>query len=236
MPIRRTDLFTFSLKFSVLKHKQCRHLKSRSSFRKFDSLIYQNFSLSTSASLSDLMQSTTFELNSEDVEDFDEDSDGMFWNEETQDIDAYKNPCGTSFVDWKSGMIEISEGVFKKVRQAPADDAKQIKLQRARVTYHRNLYVENEDQPFDSTYLNGKSDEICLALKTGTYLEGILEALESMKEGEQSLFIISYMKMFRELGCAPRVSFYKILNHSSLNLFPNYRSKLRPIFFVKSKS
>lgn len=181
------------------------------------------------------MQSTTFELNSHDIEDFEEESDGMFWNEETQDIDAYKNPCGTSFVDWMSEMIEISEGVFKKVRQAPADDAKEINLQRTRVTYHRNLYVENEDHPFDSTYLNGKSDEICLSLKAGNYLQGIIEALESMKEGEQSLFIISYKKMFRELGCAPRVSYNNILNHSSANLFLNFRSKPRPIFFVKLK-
>lgn len=153
------------------------------------------------------MEATTFELNSiDDAEDIDEDIDGPVWNVDNQNADAYKNPCGTSFIDWKKEMIEISEGIFKKVLKPPTSDAKMINLQRTRVTYHRNLYLENEDQPFDSTYLNGKTGEICLALKRGNYLEGILDALSSMKEGEQSLFIVTYKKMFKELGCAPRVS------------------------------
>lgn len=173
------------------------------------------------------MAGTTFELNSRDNhEEFDEEIDGMFWNEDNEDLENYKNPCTTSFDEWKLEMIEVLPGVHKKVIKQAPESAKQIDLSRTRITYHRNLYIEGEDHPFDSTCkykvyswsetceiiifmfldLNGKTDEICIPLKSGTYLEGFLEALETMKEGEQSLFIVCYQKMFKELGCPPRVS------------------------------
>jgi FKBP-type peptidyl-prolyl cis-trans isomerase len=132
----------------------------------------------------------------------------MFWTTE-EDSDKYKNPCDTSFAKWQAAMTEICDGVYKKVQKEPSNDAKEVNLNRHRITYHRNMYLEGEDHPFDSTYLNGKTDEVCLPLKSDGYLDGFLEALKSMKEGEQSLFLISYKKMFKELGCPPRVGFIK---------------------------
>lgn len=128
----------------------------------------------------------------------------MFWADE-DNANMYRNPCETSFENWKLEMVEIADGVFKKVLSA-GNDAKKVDLKRSRVIYHRNMYIEGAEHPFDSTYLNGKSDEICLSLDRGNYLEGFLEALETMNEGEQSLFVISYKKMFKELGCGLRVS------------------------------
>jgi FKBP-type peptidyl-prolyl cis-trans isomerase len=151
------------------------------------------------------MKGTTFELTSRTAPDIDDEESSMFWDED-RDPDQYKNPCATSFTEWKTSMIEVSEGVFKKVQKQPADDAKEVDMNRHRISYHRNMYLEGEDHPFDSTYLNGKSDEVCLPLRKDEYLEGFLEALSTMKEGEQSLFVISYKKMFKELGCPPRVS------------------------------
>lgn len=125
------------------------------------------------------------------------------WTDE-DNADLYRNPCETSFEDWKKEMTEISEGVFKKVVVA-GDESKAVDLKRTRVTYHRNMYQQDEDHPFDSTYLNGKTDEVCLPINPGNYLEGFLEALATMHQGEQSMFIISYKKMFKELGCGLRV-------------------------------
>lgn len=161
------------------------------------------------------MQGTTFELTSR-TPNVDEDDTGedLFWDE-NEDPDKYKNPCATSFLDWKATMTEISEGVFKKVQKQPADGAKEVDMNRHRITYHRNMYLEGEDHPFDSTYLNGKTDEVCLPLKNEDLLEGFQEALASMKQGEQSLFVISYKKMFKELGCPPRVSILLVLSYAS---------------------
>lgn len=164
--------------------------------------------LSSITRCSELMKGAMFELcNSEhDKPVLDDDEiDGMFWNEEA-DVDAYKNPCETSFANWKKSMIEISDGVYKKILKTAPVEAKAVEIERQRITYHRNFYIEGEDAPFDSTYLSGEPDEICLPIKGGIYLDGFLEALGSMKEGEQSLFVVSYKKMFKELGCKPRVS------------------------------
>lgn len=134
----------------------------------------------------------------------------MNWTEEDQPH-TYQNPCSVSFNEWKKEMVEVSEGVFKKVVKQPVPDAKVIDLTRTRVTYHRNMYQELQEYPFDSTYLNGKTDELCLATNNGSYLLGFLKAIESMKEGEKSMFIVSYKMMFKELGCIPRVGFYSSL-------------------------
>lgn len=156
---------------------------------------------------SDLTRGTTFELTSSVSAGIEEEEGNMFWGED-EDPDRFKNPCdNSSFDELKSAMTEISEGIFKQVQKPPAEDAKEVDMKRHRITYHRNMYLEGEDHPFDSTHLNGKADEVCLPLKKDEYLDGFLEALASMKEGEQSLFVISYKKMFKELGCPPRVSF-----------------------------
>lgn len=102
-------------------------------------------------------------------------------------------------------MTEVLPCVWKKILKRPAKDAAKIDLLRTRVIYHRNFYVEGEDLPFDSTYLKNKKDTICLSLNEGLHLPGFLQALETMKEGERSYFIIGYQQMFKELGCPPRV-------------------------------
>lgn len=155
------------------------------------------------------MKGTTFELSSEPMFSSlsDEEEEDMFWDKE-QDPNTFKSPCVTSLMELKASMAEISDGIFKRIEKKPEQGAKKVDLDRQRITYHRNMYSEGEDYPFDSTYLNGETDEVCLPLKKDSYLEGFLEALSSMKEGEQSLFVISYKKMFKELGCPPRVRFF----------------------------
>lgn len=154
------------------------------------------------------MQGTELEFSSSQInEDCEFDEQEMFWNID-DNADKYKSPCETSFTDWRKKMTKISEGVYKEVCTMPADDAKTINPNSQRITYHRNMYFEEDEHPFDSTHLNGKTDVICVPLNPNkVYLEGILEALATMKEGEKSLFLIGYMKMFKEHGCPPRVNF-----------------------------
>lgn len=154
------------------------------------------------------MKGVTFEINSKNTEfDDQEEIEGMFWTDMDDDLAKYTNPCSTHFADLKRDMTEVSTGVFKKVLKKPAEDALAVDLNRTRVTYHRNFYEELAEHPFDSTYLNGKPDEIFLPLENNRrYLDGFMEAISTMRKGEHSLFIISYKKMFGPLGCPPRVS------------------------------
>lgn len=155
------------------------------------------------------MKGVTFEINSKNHEnDVIEDIGLSYWPDlDNDDLDKYKNPCSVTFAELKKDMAQIGDGIVKKVLKKPAEGANDIDLSRNRVTYHRNFYEELAEHPFDSTYLNGKPDVICLPLdNTYGYLDGFLEAISTMKKGEHSLFIISYKKMFGPLGCPPRVS------------------------------
>lgn len=113
-------------------------------------------------------------------------------------------PLDTPFNELKLKMENEIEDVWKKVYKEAPKNAISVDLSRHRVTYHRNLYMEEDSHPFDSTWLNGRP-HIINPHETNQYLEGILDALSTMKEGEQSYFVISYRKMFKEQGCEPRV-------------------------------
>lgn len=157
----------------------------------------------------DIMKGVTFEINSKMLDDDEqEELDGMFWTDvNDDDMEKYRNPCSTPFDELKQEMTHVAVGIVKKVLKKPAEGAKAVDLNRTRVTYHRNFYMEFAEHPFDSTYLNGRPDEMFLPLDNNRrYLDGFLEAISTMQNGEQSLFIISYKKMFGPLGCPPRVS------------------------------
>ncbi|XP_070491440.1 inactive peptidyl-prolyl cis-trans isomerase shutdown-like [Chironomus tepperi] len=113
-------------------------------------------------------------------------------------------PLDTPFNELKLKMDNVIQDVWKKVYKEAPKNAISVDLSRHRVTYHRNLYMEEDSHPFDSTWLNGKP-HIINPHETNQYLEGILDAISTMKEGEQSYFVISYRKMFKEKGCEPRV-------------------------------
>lgn len=146
---------------------------------------------------------TMFDIDTNDEETFyDASNDVDFANFENSE--EHLIPLETPFSELKTKMEVTSEGVWKKIYKEAKKDAELVDFSKHRVTYHRNLYQETESHPFDSTWLNGKPD-IISPNDTHCILEGILDALSTMKEGEQSYFILSYSKMFKENGCEPRV-------------------------------
>lgn len=116
-------------------------------------------------------------------------------------------PLETPFNELKLKMDNVIQDVWKKIYIDAPKTAVSIDLSRHQVTYHRNLYMEADSHPFDSTWLNKKPD-IINPNEIEKYLEGILDAISTMKEGEQSYFIISYRKMYKAKGCEPRVMPY----------------------------
>jgi hypothetical protein len=175
------------------------------------------------------MESTEMDLENEE-------DDGPTWNN-SEKLAQHLNPCKVSFEEMKKSMVEVYNGVWKKVMSPAPENALQADLSCHRVAIRYSMYQEKEEEPFDSNFITGKYVEISL----NSYqrpLEGFVEALSSMCEGEHSLFIITYKKMFRETGCPPRVSLsYLIIDcFNTLNVFLiiSCRLKKNPISFVIS--
>jgi FK506-binding protein 6 len=132
------------------------------------------------------------------------------FSDEELDFTSYDNaekhfiPYDKPFDELKKNMLEVLPDVYKKVVREGKRDGEEIDFARHKITYHRNFYMENENYPFDSTYLNDKADTICN--DADEKLEGLIDAISTMKEGEQSYFIVGWRKMFKETGMLPRVN------------------------------
>lgn len=144
-----------------------------------------------------------FESSELNLDDFDEKAG---W-EDNEDLAKYLNPCKTTFGDMKKEMSEILRGIWKKIVKPAEENSPLVDLNRYRVSIRYNMYQEGDEEPFDSNFLTGKECVIdILNYAKQAPLEGFIEALNTMQVGEQSLFIITYKKMFKEMGCEPRVS------------------------------
>ena len=73
---------------------------------------------------------------------------------------------------------------------------------RATITIHYSLYLEGQDEPYDSSILRGKCERYIL--DDGQLLPGLEIAIKSMKKKEHSEFLISSAYGFGEFGCPPR--------------------------------
>lgn len=145
-------------------------------------------------------KSFAFDTNDEENQADEEEYDFMNF----PNVENHLNPLDLSFEEQKQQMSRMFEGIWKKILKSAPAPQKSIDLSRHRVTYHRNFFLENEMAPFDSTYLIGKPD-VVVCSDTRELLEGFLESLGTMKEGEISQFIVSSSKMFGAVGCLPRV-------------------------------
>lgn len=118
------------------------------------------------------------------------------------DVVKYKNPCSISFNNFRQDMNKISELIYKKVIENGKGEL--IDLESCKITYEYNFYLENEIDPFDSSYINKKPACVCWSLGLDT-LPGYTEAISTMTNKEESLFCISYKLLFGDLGSPPRI-------------------------------
>lgn len=134
------------------------------------------------------------------------DDDGELFNEDEAEFEADEaNPCKTSFDEYKSEMKQIETGIWKMVTTPATADALQIDVKRHRVTFRYSLYQEGIDKSFDSKFCGKPSQIDIYDSRNPQHLDGMIEAVCSMRKGERSQFIIGYEKMFKKLGCPPRV-------------------------------
>lgn len=104
-----------------------------------------------------MIKGTTFEINSINQEENDDFDLGFDDNYDEEDVLKYSNPCSTTFEDLRSGMEKLSENVYKKTTK-PGRSTENIDINRSRITYHYNIYLEKADRPCDSTHLRGFPD------------------------------------------------------------------------------
>ena len=101
-------------------------------------------------------------------------------------------------------MVNVSDdgGVKQKILRSGLQCAGSVP-DRATITVHYSLYLEGQDEPYDSSVLRGKCERYIL--DDGHLLPGLEIAIKSMKKHEQSEFLISPIYAFGEYGCPPRV-------------------------------
>ena len=137
------------------------------------------------------------------------------------DVANHKNPCSASFNDFRKEMDKISHHIYKKLTKK--GEGELINLECCKVTYEYNFYLEHENDPFDSSYINKKPACVCWSLGLDTF-SGYTDAISTMTNKEEALFCISYKLLFGDLGSPPRVPpksdilcSIKILNVSMIN-------------------
>ncbi|EDS27255.1 FK506-binding protein 6 [Culex quinquefasciatus] len=121
-----------------------------------------------------------------------------------EDEDAHRkimNPWDKSFDELRGQMFMVSEFVYKRITKPGVGD--ELVPDRARVKIDYNGYFEGETYAFDSTSMRGEFKTFTIG--KSEVLEGLEEAVKSMKPSEEAQFVIGYQVLFGELGCKPRI-------------------------------
>ncbi|CAO1432072.1 unnamed protein product [Diamesa serratosioi] len=118
------------------------------------------------------------------------------------DVSNHKNPCSTSFEDFRKEMDKVSHLIYKKITKK--GDGELVDLESCKIMYEYNFYLEHESDPFDSSYINNKPACVCWPLGLDTF-SGYTEAISTMTNKEEALFCISYKLLFGDLGSPPRI-------------------------------
>ncbi|XP_015185328.1 PREDICTED: inactive peptidyl-prolyl cis-trans isomerase FKBP6 [Polistes dominula] len=126
-----------------------------------------------------------------------------FENEETNDYEsAITNVIGISFAKLKSKMTPITEDgkIMKLIKRKGVGATVSYNSQ---VTIKYISYFEYSDEPFDSTFAQGKPKT--LRLDHGYLIPGLELAITTMEKHEISIFIIHPDLAYGQLGCPPRI-------------------------------
>lgn len=97
----------------------------------------------------------------------------------------------------------IPDGGVKKRILTPGLESDGLVPDKGTVTLHYSLCLEDQDEPFDSTYLRGRPERY--RMDDGQLLPGLEIAVKSMKNCEKSEFMIEPSYAFGSMGCPPRV-------------------------------
>lgn len=161
---------------------------------------FHNMLFSASSHCRDLLNGGTrfeFDTNGDDPDMFDGGDDDDI--EEIDEEEIEKSPWQSDFDSLRKQMVPLSNFLYKKVIKPGNVEIPP----NARVVVDYNAYFEHEEQSYDSTYMRGKPVRIRLGY--GEVLDGLEQAVKTMKKGEESHFVISHNILYGERGCPPRI-------------------------------
>lgn len=139
-------------------------------------------------------------LRNEDEETIAKAVDGLDLN--LEDFDEAADEL--SFNDLGTKMDNVTgDGKVKKKVIRPGLDLEGLVPDRGTVTIHYKMFVEGQDETFDSTWLRGKPERF--QLDDGQMLPGMELSLKSMKKKERSRFLIDPVYGYGAMGCPPRI-------------------------------
>jgi len=93
-------------------------------------------------------------------------------------------------------------GVLKQVLEEGVQTGGTVP-DKATVTIHYTLRVEEQDEPFDSSVLRGRSEKHQLGV--GKLIEGLEMGIYTMKRQEKASFVIDWKYAYGGQGCPPRI-------------------------------
>lgn len=119
------------------------------------------------------------------------------------DDDLDENDERTLFERIAHKMTNVTpDGGVRKRILTPGLESDGLVPDKGTVTIHYSLCLEDQDEPFDSTYLRGRPERY--RLDEGQLIPGLEVAMKSMKNSEKSEFMIEPGYAFGEMGCPPR--------------------------------
>ncbi|XP_028415174.1 inactive peptidyl-prolyl cis-trans isomerase FKBP6-like [Dendronephthya gigantea] len=161
---------------------------------------------------SEIESGIDFEVKEKYKEDVEDDASQVFFdteelfpllNAEVIDgaTDADEDQDKSPFALLKEKMVPITndEGVYKKVVKKGTGA---VVSPGAICRLHYNSYLEYQDEPFDSTRLRNRQQQMKLG---ESVIAGFDIALRTMRKGEISQYLFSPNYAFKEMGCPPRI-------------------------------
>lgn len=153
--------------------------------------------LEDAINLNELLRNpTTFKIDNEhSINKFD--NDLMNGNiEEEEKAEVLKTPWSHSFDELKLHMTPIPNyNIYKRIMTDGIGDV--MGRRKTRLHWSYSMFNEKADDSYDSSFMGGEHVKINL---WDEVMPGIWLALETMKKGEESQFVIDYKLMFGELG------------------------------------
>ena len=127
-------------------------------------------------------------------------SSNKHFNTLDEDHEEYLN----DFDAVRNYMIKISEdsGVLKRVTKEGLQTGGSVPGNGI-IKIHYSLYLEGQDEPFDSSILRGKPEKY--KLTDGSLISGLVIGIQTMKKHEKAQFLIDFQYAYGMYGCPPRI-------------------------------
>lgn len=107
------------------------------------------------------------------------------------------NPAKVAYAQYRTTMSKLNNQIYKKI--VKPGRGPEIDLERLDIIYDYSMFLEFDEIPFDSSFLNKQSGTV--SVKNGLEPQpGCYLALASMKLGEEAQFLISSELMYGKIG------------------------------------